>query len=127
MMAMVPRDISEPFYHSKEWKKTRAAYIASVGGLCERCLKRGIIKPGYIVHHKHYITADNINDPSITLNWDNLEYLCFDCHQEEHFEKTASVRSDVMFDAHGQLVPVRLSPLRSHKKLFKKERHATHE
>ncbi|MEO2848988.1 HNH endonuclease, partial [Lacticaseibacillus paracasei] len=79
------------------------------------------------VHHKHYITADNINDPSITLNWDNLEYLCFDCHQEEHFEKTASVRSDVMFDAHGQLVPVRLSPLRSHKKLFKKERHATHE
>ena len=118
-MAMVPREISEPFYHSKEWKKTRTAYIASVGGLCERCLKRGIIKPGYIVHHKHYITADNINDPSITLN--------FDCHQEEHFEKTAAVRSDVMFDAHGQLVPVSRSPLRSHKQLLKKERHATHE
>ena len=75
------------FYHSAAWQKCRAAYIAYVGGLCERCKMKGIIKPGYIVHHKEYITLDNINDPSILLNHDNLEYLCFDCHQREHFPK----------------------------------------
>ncbi|WP_461213859.1 HNH endonuclease signature motif containing protein [Lacticaseibacillus sp. GG6-2] len=126
-MAMVPREISEPFYHSKAWRQCRAAYIDSVGGLCERCLKRGIIKPGYIVHHKHYITKDNINDPNVTLNWDNLEYLCFDCHQQEHFEKVGVLRPDVQFDATGQLVPATHSPRRRHKFLADKERHETFE
>lgn len=40
---------------------------------------------GYIVHHKCYIDANNIYDTSITLNFDNLELLCLDCHNKEHF------------------------------------------
>ena len=63
-------------YKTSAWLKCRAAYIKSVGGLCERCLARGEIKPGYIVHHKVHLTPWNITDTSITLNWDNLEYLC---------------------------------------------------
>lgn len=86
---------------------------------------KGIVKPGYIVHHKHYITADNINDPSVTLNWDNLEYLCFDCHQAEHFERTAVTRQDVMFDASGQLVAAPTAPLSNPKRRRAKERHET--
>lgn len=102
---MVPRKISEPFYHGKAWQHTRAAYIKSVGGLCERCLAKGKVTPGYIVHHKHYITEDNINDPNITLNWNNLEYLCFACHQEEHFGKSKVVEDGLRFDSAGNLVP----------------------
>ena len=73
------------FYKTKAWQKCRAAYIASVGGVCERCKAKGIINPGYIVHHKRYITQDNLNDPSIALSFDNLEYLCLQCHNTEHF------------------------------------------
>ncbi|MFT9269709.1 MAG: HNH endonuclease [Liquorilactobacillus nagelii] len=101
---MVPRSISKPFYRSKAWQRCRAGYIKSVGGLCERCLAKGIIKHGYIVHHKRYITEDNIGDPLVTLNWDNLEYLCHDCHNAEHFSKDEVTRDDVMFDESGQLV-----------------------
>jgi 5-methylcytosine-specific restriction endonuclease McrA len=101
---VVPRSISKPFYRSKAWQRCRAGYIKSVGGLCERCLAKGVIKRGYIVHHKRYITEDNIGDPTITLNWDNLEYLCHDCHNAEHFAKDEVTRDDVMFDESGQLV-----------------------
>lgn len=73
------------FYNSKAWAECRAGYIKSVGGLCERCLAQGFIKPGYICHHKKYLDGDKLKDPSIALNWDNLEYLCLDCHNKEHF------------------------------------------
>lgn len=58
--------------------------MKSVGGLCERCLAKGLIVPAEIVHHKIYLTPLNINDPSITTNFDNLEALCRKCHGEEH-------------------------------------------
>ncbi len=84
------------FYHSAAWQKCRAAYIAYVGGLCERCKMKGIIKPGYIVHHKEWITMDTIQDPSVLLSFDNLEYLCQDCHNREHHgaKRRYSVSSD---------------------------------
>lgn len=43
---------------------------------------------GYMVHHKQYINSNNIWNTDITLNFENLELLCFDCHNKEHFEKT---------------------------------------
>ena len=75
------------FYKTAAWLKCREAYIKSVGGLCERCLAEGKIVPGYIVHHKIHLTPFNVTDPSITLNFDNLEYLCHDCHNKEHFKE----------------------------------------
>lgn len=81
------KDYARAFYKSTEWAKCRASYIKSVGGLCERCLKRGLIVPGVIVHHKCYLTPENITDTSITLNWDNLELLCQNCHNQEHFDE----------------------------------------
>ena len=74
------------FYKTRAWQKCRASYIAKVGGLCERCLARGYFVPGYIVHHKEYIDPDNITDPSVLLSFDNLEYLCQECHNQEHFK-----------------------------------------
>ncbi len=59
--------------------------MKKVNWLCERCLKEGVAEPAVIVHHKIYINEDNIHDPSITLNFDNLEALCMRHHNEEHF------------------------------------------
>jgi len=88
------RSIDESFYKSTAWKKCRAEYIKKCGGLCERCYAQGLIVPGYIVHHKIHLNADNYQDPSIALNFDNLEYLCFDCHQSEHFKKKRRYKID---------------------------------
>ena len=56
--------------------------------MCERCYKKGLVVVGtkehpLEVHHKEPLTPENINDPAITLNWDNLELLCKDCHETE--------------------------------------------
>lgn len=74
------------FYHSSAWLHCREGYLAKVGGLCERCMLKGIIRPAKVVHHKEYITAANVTDPEVLLAYDNLEALCFDCHQQEHFK-----------------------------------------
>ena len=63
--------LGQRFYQSRAWRKTRNAYINSVHSICERCGS-----PADIVHHKIYIDIDNINNPDITLNWDNLEAVC---------------------------------------------------
>ena len=101
------RDFSVAFYHSKAWKNTRDAYFRSVHGLCERCKKRGVIKSGAIVHHKRHLTPENISDPSVTLNFDNLELLCRECHAIEHPEvygKDESQKPRALFDEDGNLV-----------------------
>lgn len=75
---------AEKFYKSKAWQSCRASYIKSVGGLCERCLAQGRVSPAEIAHHRVRITPQNISDPSVTLNWGNLEALCWACHEQEH-------------------------------------------
>lgn len=91
------QDFAKAFYGSKAWLQCRLSYIASVFGLCEQCRK-----PGYIVHHKIKLTTENINDPMITLNHANLQYLCIECHNAIDSEDV--VRKDLRFDAAGQLV-----------------------
>ena len=82
----------EAFYVSWIWRKCRKAFAESKGNLCERCLKRGKINAGekkqpLEVHHKIPLTADNVKDPKVSLNWANLELLCHDCHEEERGKK----------------------------------------
>ena len=78
----------ESFYTSWIWRKCRKTFAESKGNLCERCMKRGVIEPGskdrpLEVHHKIPLTADNVTDPEISLNWENLELLCKTCHDQE--------------------------------------------
>lgn len=75
------------FYNSPSWKKTREAYKSYRRGLCERCLENGIVRAGVEVHHIKPLTQKNINDPTITLAWDNLMLLCTQCHDEVHHRK----------------------------------------
>lgn len=74
----------EQFYFTNAWKKCRKAYFKKVGGLCEKCLAQGLVVPAEIVHHKIHLNAENINDPSITLNFDNLIAECRVHHGQEH-------------------------------------------
>ena len=78
------RDFAKAFYKSKAWQRTRRAYASSVGGLCEECLRRGLYRPGEIVHHRQALTPENILDPAVSLSWSNLELLCRDCHGAAH-------------------------------------------
>lgn len=75
---------AEGFYKSRTWQRCREQKYKQARGLCERCLAKGIYKPGEIVHHVTHITPDNINDPDVTLNLDNLQLLCRDCHADVH-------------------------------------------
>ena len=98
------RDFAKKFYNSKEWKKCREAYKQSRFGICERCLKEGKYVAGEEVHHKIYLTPENINDPDITLSFGNLELLCASCHSKEHMSKYSPLREGLRFDNLGNLV-----------------------
>ena len=78
------KDYAKEFYKSTQWQTCRAAYAASVGYLCERCLKKGLITPADAVHHIIELTPENINNPEISLNEKNLVSLCRDCHAARH-------------------------------------------
>ena len=89
---------AKSLYSSLAWHKCRDSFYISRNGLCERCGEAGLI-----VHHKVWLTPSNINDPSITLNWDNLELLCNECHSKEHLGSEATTE-EVMFDSNGNLI-----------------------
>ncbi|MCH4281898.1 MAG: HNH endonuclease [Solobacterium sp.] len=92
------------FYKTKQWTRTRDAYMKSRNGICERCGE-----PARIVHHKVWINASNINDPSITLGWDNLEALCQTCHNEEHHGSADRIKNDLEFDEDGNVIKKKMA------------------
>lgn len=91
------REFTNGFYTSKAWKDCSRGYMSSRHYICERCGAAATI-----CHHKKYITPQNINDPAITLSWDNLEALCKDCHNLEHMLK----RNLTRFDGAGNIEEV---------------------
>ena len=100
------KSYAKKFYASKAWKACRASYILQQHGICERCGR-----VGEEVHHIKPITPQNITDPNITLNHDNLMLLCKDCHFQIH-EKRKKAGKPVreselryMFDENGNIVP----------------------
>lgn len=75
---------AESFYKSQQWVNVRNAYAQSQHYLCESCLEVGLYTPGEIVHHKIFLTRENITNPNIALSFDNLELLCRKCHGMRH-------------------------------------------
>lgn len=83
------------FYKSVSWKTAREIKIRLANGKCERC---GSL--GEEVHHIIKLTVLNLVDPMISLNQENLEFLCKKCHNVEHkrFSK------DKEFDEEGNVI-----------------------
>ena len=97
------KEFAKRFYKSKQWQRTRDAYIAERvaidGGMCEVCG----IRLGYIVHHKNLLTESNINNAAITT--DQLMYVCKQCHDMIHdAELNKSQTARVAFDKNGDVV-----------------------
>ena len=106
--------VRKDFYQSKAWKDVRKTIWLKQNLLCNRCHKPvyvdGIsewIPKEYrrtgIVHHKEYLTDTNISDDNITLNEENLEGICKECHEKEHHQDI-SVRKGYEFDELGNLI-----------------------
>lgn len=102
---MTYRDDPEIFklYNSKKWHKLRKMKLA-ISPFCERCLAGGIYTPAYIIHHKEYITNLNYQDGDVFFNIDNLESLCLECHNKEHFEGKPRKEKEYMFDSEGNII-----------------------
>lgn len=75
---------AESFYKSKAWQRCRAAAWKRDAGLCVDCLKAGRITSAEEVHHIIELTPDNISDPNVSLNLNNLISLCRECHKARH-------------------------------------------
>lgn len=85
------------FYRSDHWKIARAMKIAIVGGRCEKC---GAI--GTEAHHIIHLTPENVTDPEVSLNQENLMLLCNECHNKEHGRFEGS--REYAFDENGALL-----------------------
>ena len=51
---------------------------------CCVCGKPIVKKYDLIIHHKQELSEANVNDAMIALNPDNVECICFKCHNKEH-------------------------------------------
>ncbi len=87
------------FYQRKAWKSCKDSYIDKRrlidGGFCEICGYR----LGEEVDHIVELNGDNVNDPDIALNHDNLQYLCKECHNMKTFSDNDR---SVFFDENGE-------------------------
>lgn len=86
------------FYNGTDWAYCKAQVtderIKRDGALyCEHCgrlLTKNFNpnernnKHAIVYHHIRYLTNDNVNDASISINPNNIAVLCWDCHNIEH-------------------------------------------
>ena len=77
-------------YNSREWHELRTAKLRSTKGLCEECLKQGIITEARCVHHVVPIetarTRDEMRRLAIDCGLQGLRALCYACHAKVHQE-----------------------------------------
>lgn len=73
------REFAKKFYNSTLWINVRDYVRKRDRYICQGC---GAI--GEEVHHKIHLSPDNIKDPTVAINPDNLILLCHACHMKEH-------------------------------------------
>lgn len=65
------------FYHTPAWRKLRVLALQRDHYLCQECLRQKRIVKATEVHHIKPIA----DFPELALTLDNLESLCWDCHE----------------------------------------------
>lgn len=66
------------FYHTPAWRSLRRLALQRDHYLCQNCLRQKRIEKATEVHHVKPI-ADY---PELALTLDNLESLCWSCHEQ---------------------------------------------
>lgn len=89
----------QKFYKSEKWQTFRQIIIderTDADGFvhCTDCGKAILKRYDIVLHHKKELTEDNVADANIALNPDNVEIVCFKCHNKRHerfgFHKTSA-------------------------------------
>ena len=76
--------IIKSFLSSELWINFRLMLISERGNKCQRCGKIIPRSIDIIGHHKIELTPENVHDYNISLNPDNVDLVCFDCHNILH-------------------------------------------
>lgn len=79
----------DTFYQSKEWRAFRDLIIMQrmtpEGFVIDEITGKPILKAfDIILHHKEFLTEDNVNDASISLNPDNIQIVSHRTHNYIH-------------------------------------------
>lgn len=106
------KEWAKGFYNSKDWQDVRILRIGMDRGLCRMCGR-----PGNEVDHIIELTPDNINDPEISLNLDNLQTLCHRCHGiktrgDKGEQINGKILDEIIFDANGMPIKAGIPPVR---------------
>ena len=105
-MSASRREKCDRYLHETDRKCCIAADWAVRRALCARFGGQ----PAEIAHHKIYLTAENVLDPAISLNPGNLEALCMNCHNAEHFGQGGATAAGRAFDENGNLIQKGTTP-----------------
>ena len=87
----------QDIYNSREWKELRIAKLRSTNGLCEECMKQGIVTSAHAVHHRHPI-EDSTSKAEMrkwAFMWENLVSVCDACHAKIHKEERSHSKEAV--------------------------------
>ena len=90
---------SDKLYHSRLWRAVRQEVLHRDLYTCRDCDGRA-----EEVHHIVELTPENINDPMIALNPDNLMSLCHNCHTKITKGSTGDIKEGYIFDEQGQVI-----------------------
>lgn len=98
------------FYRSTEWNEFRQRVIlqrqSEQGAvICEECKKAIVKKYDTILHHVKPLNDTNIFDYNISLNPDNIQIVCFKCHNklENRWQGTISKGQRKVYIVHGAI------------------------
>lgn len=99
---------SDPFYHSRAWKRIRQQALSRDRGMCQDCmakLRAGVsVKPRRAEMVHHIIPLEE--RPDLALRLDNLISLCNQCHNKRHPEKGHGNRPTANENARMRIIKV---------------------
>ena len=93
------KEWAKAFYNSMAWQQVRREVLRRDRYTCCRCASRA-----EEVHHIQELTPENIIDINISLNINNLESLCHDCHTKETRGFDGDVAAGYCFDENGNVI-----------------------
>jgi len=94
------KEFSRLIYMRKRWRDTRKEALRRDQYTCQSCGARATE-----VHHLIPITPDTVADDKIVYGLENLQSLCWNCHNKET-RGVAETMDGFVFDENGYLIKV---------------------